>query len=409
MIKPIRTKQDHENALARIDEIFDAGPGDSAYDEMCVLVTLVQNYEAEKYPIRVPDLRTAIEFRLEQTNGTVRDLIPIFGTASRVSDVMSGKRDITMAMARALYERLGIPADVLMQRAVRFISSLEDLDAGRFPLKAMAKRGWILDVPDIKGRADDIIADLMHRAGEDSVIYNTIFYRKNDQRRINANTDPYALMAWRWQTLVLAKENPPIGEFRSDAMTLEFLRGIAQLSVEDDGPLQAGRRLAENGIALVTLRHLPRTHLDGAAFLASDGYPVVGLTLRHDRIDNFWFTLMHELAHVSLHMGESSYGFVDDLAIKSDGGLEKAADEYAEKCLIPEMDWHDSGINDDPRPVNVMRFASKMGIHPAIVAGRIRYKSGNYRLLSQFVGSGAIRRQFEESEGEKEFGYGLSD
>ena len=80
------------------------------------------------------------------------------------------------------------------------------------------------------------------------------------------------------------------------------MREVAQLSVYEDGPRRAQERLAAHGIALVIERHLPRTHLDGAALCLLDGRPVIGLTLRYDRIDNFWFSLMHELAHVSLHL-----------------------------------------------------------------------------------------------------------
>ena len=98
------------------------------------------------------------------------------------------------------------------------------------------------------------------------------------------------------------------------------MREVAQLSVYEDGPRRAQQRLAAHGIALVIERHLPRTHLDGAALCLLDGRPVIGLTLRYDRIDNFWFSLMHELAHVSLHLDcHENDLFIDDLSLTGAG------------------------------------------------------------------------------------------
>ena len=89
------------------------------------------------------------------------------------------------------------------------------------------------------------------------------------------------------------------------------------LSWSQDGPRLAQEFLANHGIHLVYLEHLPRTHLDGAALQLADGTPVIGLTLRYDRLDNFWFCLLHELAHIGRHMsGTSNEAFVDDLSLR---------------------------------------------------------------------------------------------
>ena len=124
------------------------------------------------------------------------------------------------------------------------------------------------------------------------------------------------------------------------------------------------------------------------------GRPVVGLTLRYDRIDNFWWVLMHELAHVVLHLSEVNEAFVDDLQLTAASDVEKEADEFAYNCLIPEDIWYDSGILENPSPMAVIGLAQRAGVHPAIVAGRARHESENYRLLSQFVGTGEVRPIF---------------
>src|SRR5690349_4094394 len=114
-IKPIRTKADYEAALDRIGALMDAKSGTPAGDELDVLADLVEHYEAKHVPMGYPSAIAAIEFRMEQAGLTQRDLVPFIGSRAKVSEVLSGKRPLTMRMARALHEHLGIPAEVLLQ------------------------------------------------------------------------------------------------------------------------------------------------------------------------------------------------------------------------------------------------------------------------------------------------------
>ena len=115
-IEPIRTEADYKTALARIDDLMDAEPGSPEGRELDVLVDLVDLYESRHEPTGWPDPVAAIEFRMEQAGLRPRDLIPFIGSRAKVSEFLSGKRAITMPMARALHEHLGIPADVLLRR-----------------------------------------------------------------------------------------------------------------------------------------------------------------------------------------------------------------------------------------------------------------------------------------------------
>ena len=181
----------------------------------------------------------------------------------------------------------------------------------------MAKRRWIRDLPDLAHHARELVGDLIERAGGWQVA-RAALYRKNDHLRANAKTDPYALQAWCWQVLATANQNPPSTPYEPGTVTPDFLRRVARLSASEDGPRLAYDFLAEHGVPLVAERHLPRTHLDGAALRLGDGRPVVGLTLRYDRIDSFWFCLLHELAHVGRHMDhDSGDAFVDDLSLSA--------------------------------------------------------------------------------------------
>ena len=409
-IRAIRSDEDYDAALTRMTELMDAlsvpeGQLDDVDDpdrvELDVLTDLVEFYEERHDPIGLPDPISAIRFRMDQAKLTRRDLVPFIGSRAKVSEILGGKRPITMSMARALHHHLGIPADVLLQEPGACLpDELQGLEYSRFPLSAMAKAGWIPQVQGLRDHAEELITGLMERAGGREFAAAPL-YRKSDSRRVNSKSDDYALRAWCWQVMTQARAKQSDEKYRPGTFTPQLLREVARMSVREDGPIQASHLLARHGVAVEYVRHLPRTYLDGAALSLREGRPVIGLTLRYDRVDNFWFTMLHELAHVVLHIGRSSEetGFIDDHTLrraKSVGSdtTEQEADRLAQDALIPPNIWCDGKIAKDPSPMAVLTMASAARVHPAIVAGRIRYESGNYRLLSQFVGTGEVQRHF---------------
>ena len=401
-IKAVRTERDYQAALARIDALMDAAPGSREGEELDVLADLVEFYETKHEPMGYPSPVAAIEFRMDQAGLRPRDLIPFIGSRAKVSEVLSGKRTLTMPIARALHKHLGIPADVLLQKpGMTFDKPSTSIEWHRFPLKEMAKRGWISTVSDLTKHAEELIGDLIERTGGPAVA-PTALYRKNDHLRVNAKTDEHSLKAWCWHVLATANENRPKNVYRPRTVTLNFLKQVARLSPHANGPRRAQKFLAKHGIPLVIVRHLNKTYLDGATLRLGDRRPVIGLTLRYDRIDNFWFCLLHELAHVGRHLNHNQGDtFVDDLTLRKMEGTrvdprEAQADEWAEEALIPRAVWEASTIRRRPKPQAVMNLAHELQIHPAIVAGRIRYERQNYRLLTQFVGTGEVRCQFPD-------------
>lgn len=116
-IRPIKTEQDYERALARVSELMDAEPGSEAEDELEVLSILVDAYEEKHFPIDPPDPIDAILFRLEQQNLTRKDLEPLLGSRHRVSEVLNRKRGLSLEMIRRVHEHLGIPLETLIGRA----------------------------------------------------------------------------------------------------------------------------------------------------------------------------------------------------------------------------------------------------------------------------------------------------
>jgi HTH-type transcriptional regulator/antitoxin HigA len=183
-------------------------------------------------------------------------------------------------------------------------------------------------------------------------------------------------------------------------VTEDFLRELARLSYLNSGPLLAREFLNKSGIHLICERHLPKTHLDGAALKLANGSPVVALTLRYDRLDNFWFTLFHELAHLALHLDQDGIeAFFDDLTAGGEKDrYEQEADKLATETLIPEKDWTAARLSTTSLPQSVEAFAEQFRISPAIAAGRIRFAANDYSVFKHLVGTGKVRTMFGVTE-----------
>ena len=113
-LKPIRNEKDYERALAEVEVLWGAKAGTPKGDRLDILVTLIEAYEAEHYPMDPPDPIEAIKFRMEQQGLSRKDLEKILGTRTRVSEVLSRKRGLSINMIRALHEKLGISAEILI-------------------------------------------------------------------------------------------------------------------------------------------------------------------------------------------------------------------------------------------------------------------------------------------------------
>lgn len=114
-ITPIRSEKDYRNALNRLEEIFDAKKGTEQGDELEILSILIDNYENENFPVGMPDPIEAIKFRMEQMGMKQKDLAKVVGFKSRVSEILSKKRKLTLGMIRKLNSTLHIPTEVLVQ------------------------------------------------------------------------------------------------------------------------------------------------------------------------------------------------------------------------------------------------------------------------------------------------------
>jgi len=388
--KLIQTVDEYEGVLARIGALMDAGCGTAEADELELLATLVDLYEERVHPIGLPDPISAIRFRMEQQGLKQKHLIPFLGSASRVSDILNGRRSLTLNMIRALNEGLGIPAEVLLQEpGARVPTQVEDVE--KFPVAEMRKRGWFAGftgtVAQAKEQAEELIDAFLAPLNEIGI--QPALCRQHV--RADSEMNQYALLAWRTRVLTVAKAQE-VGEYSPGTITPEFMDQLVHLSYLDRSPLLAREFLAKAGIRLIAERHLPKTYLDGAAMMLPSGGPIVALTLCHDRLDNFWFTLCHELGHVALHLaGHGEDCYLDDIKAKAKSQQECDADGFAQDALIPSGVWKASAVRRSGRIPDLLACARSLRISPAIVAGRLRRERDDYTKYGRFLGRGEVR------------------
>lgn len=392
-IKVIKTKEDHKEALEMVKALMERNPDSNSAEgeQLALLATLIEDYESNIFPESLPDPIEAILFRMEQANLKPIDLVPFIGSRSKVSEILSRKRPLTLSMMRALSDGLGIPAKVLLKEPDGF-GDQEKVAWDQFPLAEMEKRGYfssnILKRFTPKELIEKFFAPI---GGSPSQIF--ALTRKTDYVRAARPMNKQALVAWSGYILKEGlKLKYPI-TFKKDSLDNTFMQNLVRLSVEEDAPLQAIELLKSIGIGLIIEPHFPKTYLDGAVIMTDKRHPIIGLTLRHDRVDNFWFTLMHELAHIALHY-DMNANFYDDLDNSDSNKMESDADELAGSALIPRSKWENSPARLIPSPIAAQSLAKELGIHTAIVAGKMRHEGDRYQYLNTIISEAKVRKYF---------------
>ncbi|MBA8105430.1 ImmA/IrrE family metallo-endopeptidase [Citrobacter sp. RHBSTW-00029] len=392
-IKVIKTEQQHQDYLERIHSLMLMMPPTRSdeHEELELLITVVEAYENSKYPIEPPDPIDAILFRMHEKGLKQVDLVPYLGTRSRVSEILSRKRPLTVSMIKALSIGLGISTDTLIGiNSDDNQSHEEGVDWSKFPLKEMINRGWIAENGNaLKSSAEDIIKGFINQLGWQS---GTLSFKRTLSGDAYSPSTQYALYAWVSRVVQQArKKKNSLGIFDPNVLSASFLRDLAQLSWFEKGPLLAVEFLEKHGIAIIIEPSLKGTRIDGAALKDIDGQPIIGLSLRYDRLDNFWFTLLHEVAHIWKHV-HNEETFLDDLDASSDDKKESEANRLAREAFIPRAVWKRSDAYISPTKENIDILSRELKITPAIIAGRLRRELGNYRLFADLIGQGEVSR-----------------
>ncbi len=386
-IKLIHNEQDYELAIARLTELMDLDPelNTPESNELEVWATLIEKYESDLHTPENPTPIEAIKFRMDQMGFNQNDMVEYFGSKAKTSEVLNGKRNITLSMMRKLVNGLGIPASVFLQDESVLLDE-NQTDWLAYPLKDMLKKGYF---PGFEGKLSDLkqIAEEQVRAflarvpGSSDLrpaFMKTTAHGENDKE-----VNQYALYAWQVRVLEKCYQQN-VTSYTKGTLDLDFLKTVVQYSFLDEGPLLAQEFLAKNGIHMIVEEHLEQTYLDGAAFLSPKGVPVVAITLRYDRLDNFWFTLLHELAHIELGHVNKEHKAIYDSNLNPDDTdvIEKEANDRAVEAF--GLDKFE--LMNVFQYADIVALAKKYKVAESIIIGQVRRIKNDYRLFSRKMG-----------------------
>lgn len=280
--------------------------------------------------------------------------------------------------------------------------NVDQLDFESFHTNETFNRGWVTQNTETVG------SEAFRNWFSDStrqIIPPPVLHQK---KRSNG-FPPDVPSIWTWQVRILQLANSKakktsIPKFSGDE---RWLKNLVATSAKIDGPARVKELLLEQGIIFLIERPLPMTYLDGAALLSHDGYPVVALTLRYNRLDYFWYTLFHELAHVYLHLfSRHHYNFFDREILSRYNNkdqfekpevdeIENEADQFALKKLIARDEWDCCQSRRVPKTQNVISDANRLKIHPSIIAGRIRKERNDNNILGNLLGQSLLHQHFD--------------
>lgn len=395
-IKVIKDQMEYEAALKQLSVLMDKSfiPGSDDENHIELLLLVLKDYEERNATPLARDPIEAIKFRMEQMNLSNKDLIPYMGSASRVSEVLSGKRKLSISMIRKLHKGLGIPLISLLPEGPDHIAEDPVIPFAQLPLKEMQARGCFgkafRRANDLKEYAEELVKDFCGKYLKLLESPMHAYLRASTHRRGKRKfLNKLALQVWQICVLKKAEQLSHLPEYKKELINESWMRDLIKLSIHKDGDKLAKDYLEKYGIAFIVEPHFKKTFLDGAAMIYQKR-PIIALTLRYKRIDNFWFVLAHELSHLIKHINpknEEMLTFIDDLDEKEDlDSIELEADATANEALIPNREWKNARTKIETAS-DVISFSQKLGINPAIVAGRLRHERKNYRIFPNLVSS----------------------
>jgi HTH-type transcriptional regulator/antitoxin HigA len=326
-----------------------------------------------------------IKEEIDARGWTQNDLADITGKSVRlISEVVSGKRAVTPDTARALADAFGTSAQFWMNMESAYQLSKLKTDAtpiarraklySLFPVKEMLKRGWI----EASESLDVLESRFAAFCGMDNLDETPCFHSYAARRTSYAESERSPILtAWLYRARQLA-QGLVVGKFSAKSVD-NAIAQLKPLMANPEDIRQVPRILAEAGIRLVLIEPFPSMKVDGVCFWLDAASPVIAMTLRFDRIDNFWFVLLHELRHVANKDGQGGNAIVDE-NLGADGGdtadkpdFEIKADSEAAETLISASVLNDFVLRVAPlySEQRITGFAALIGVHPGIVIGQL--------------------------------------
>ncbi|HTZ48907.1 MAG TPA: HigA family addiction module antitoxin [Verrucomicrobiae bacterium] len=325
-----------------------------------------------------------IKEEVEERGWSQRDLAFILGVSEQaINPILNGKRGISPEMAKALGEAFDVPAEffanlqqaydlALARKPDASVSIRRDLQS-IFPIREMIKRGWIEQTDT------NMLQMQLSRFFEDE---NFAYAAKKARGEVSP-----AQTAWLYRVRQIAK-SISVPKYSEKALRAAIANDFPSLLYAPDEVRQVPGILSECGIKLIFVEKLPNAKIDGVCFWLDD-VPVIGMSLQHDRIDNFWFVLRHECEHVlNQHGKQQEMVDIDlDASAVSISEEERIANDAASNFCAPSQRVDDWLRRKQPYYYerDVVAFSRTLHRHPGIVIGQIRRKLNRYDYLSRYL------------------------
>lgn len=342
----------------------------------------------------VPHPGEFVREEIEAREWSQRDLAYILGVPEQaINLIVSGKRGISPEMAKALGKAFDVSAAYFanLQQAYEMANARAPDPAverrarlqNAYPVREMIKRGWLADT-DI-GLLEIQMMRFFHKNDLSDVPYLAHAAKKADYNE----TSPVQI-AWLFRVRQIAAEMPTVAysETKLRALTADLSRYMK----DPEEIRHIPRLLSECGVRFVVVETLPKANIDGACFWLDAKSPVVGMTIRHDRIDNFWFVLRHELEHVLNRDGRGELdGAQVDVDLEVSGNrddlppAEKKANAAAQDACVPVAELESFYVRKYPyiAEKDLLGFAGRVGRHPGIVVGQLQRRMNRYDWLTR--------------------------
>jgi len=295
--------------------------------------------------------------------------------------------DITDDIVAAGKDKSTLPSDAE-------VSAITNNAASTNAVREMVRRKWFSPVANddrlaARGRA---LQQFLFSGGPSRPQFlAAAFFRRSRQQSELMNE--MATFAWLCRVTDKATAEKKT-LFSAAKFNQRAITHLVRLSKDNFGPREAIQYLEKHGIRIVIENSLPGMRVDGASFVVPSFGPVIGLTLRYDRLDNFWFTLLHELAHIVLHLRDDSDDvFVDSIedGDREESEVEAEANAFAKDSFVPRDAWLRSDAFRYATEPAILALAEKFEIHPAVIAGRLRFEKKRYQEFSQLLGTNKVR------------------
>lgn len=341
----------------------------------------------------VPHPGFYIREELDARGWTQRDLAYILGTPEQaVNMILSGKRGISPEMAKALGEAFSVNPDLFanLQRSYDMSRARSpDPGVGRrarlqsaYPVREMIKRGWLQDTDAAMLEAQ--MARFFEVDNADNIPHMEHAARKSTHYD---DTEP-AQLAWLFRVRQIARTM--VAPKYSEKALREATQQLRLFLADPEEARNVPRVLAECGVRLVIVECLPNAKIDGVCFWLDKQAPVIGLSMRFDRIDNFWFVLRHELEHVLRKDGQTQEVIDENIDGDTDRDTseeERAANAAAADFCVPKV--HIDSFIARKAPFfaerDIIGFARRINVHPGLVLGQIRKRTGRWDLLPRHL------------------------